>query len=277
MQYNYFDIHSHLNFSKFDEDRETVIKQLQDEKIGTITIGTDLKTSKEAIELADTYENLYAAIGIHPADEPDQIFVEEGNDSYGALVNNQKVVAVGECGLDYAFLNPRSSSDKKYSDEEAQAEKTRQKDLFEQQIHFAVRYDKPLMIHCRDAYDDCIDILKSKQQSYGEKVRGNFHFFTSPIEIAKKCLDIGFTVSFTGPITFVPELAEVVEYVPLERMMSETDAPFAAPAPYRGKRNQPLYVKEIVAKIAEIKKIDLETVQQVMVGNALVFFKIKAL
>lgn len=267
MQYTYFDIHSHLNFDTYDGDREAVIAQLKDENIATITVGTELKTSREAIELADKHENLFATIGIHPADVPRGASAEWGNhfdeSEFEKLVANKKVVAIGECGLDYARL------------ENAEAEKVRQKNLFEQQIGFAVKHNKPLMIHCRpgpqsfsgvgDAYDDCIAILRSKQQQYGEKVRGNFHFFTSPIEVAKQCLDIGFTVSFTGPITFVPEYAEIVKYVPLDRMMAETDAPFASPVPYRGKRNNPLYVKDIVVKIAEIKGVDLETVKKQLV------------
>jgi TatD DNase family protein len=264
MQYNYFDIHSHLNFSKYDEDREEVIKKLQEKKIGTITVGTELKTSREAVELADKHEHLFATIGIHPADNHTELFTEE----YEELVENKKVVAIGECGLDY-LASPEHGGGVVPS-----TEKKRQKDLFEQQIEFAVKHNKPLMIHCRNAYDDCIDMLKSKQQTYGEKVKGNFHFFTSPIETARKCLEIGFTVSFTGPITFVKEYAEIVDFVPLDRMMAETDAPFAAPAPYRGQRNSPMYVKEIVRKIAEIKNIDLETVKkQLILTTFHTFFK----
>jgi TatD DNase family protein len=173
--------------------------------------------------------------------------------------------------LDY-FVSPKQSEGGSgISDEE----KKRQKQEFEKQIEFAVKYGKPLMIHCRDAYPDCIEILKSKQQQHGERVRGNFHFFTEPVETAKKVLEIGFTVSFTGPITFVGALEELVAYVPLENMMAETDAPFAAPHPYRGQRNEPAYVKEIVAKIARIKKQDLETVRQTLVDNSLSFFGLK--
>ncbi|MDQ3014431.1 MAG: TatD family hydrolase [bacterium] len=260
MQYNYFDIHSHLNFDKYDEDREQVIKQLQDENIATITVGTGLETSQEAVGLADKYENLFATIGVHPADEPTESSFNELE--FEKLVSNKKVVAIGECGLDYTRL------------ENPEQEKARQKNLFEQQIEFAVKYNKSLMIHCRDAYEDCISILKSKQQQYGERVRGNFHFFTSPVEVAKQCLNIGFTVSFTGPITFVPEYSEIVKYVPLERIMTETDAPFASPVPHRGKRNNPLYVKEIVAKIAEIKGLDLEMVKkQLILTTFETFFK----
>lgn len=261
MKPDYFDIHSHLNFEKYDTDRETVISKLLQEKIWTNTVGTDIVTSQEAVTLADTNEHLFATIGLHPADEPSKTFDEI---EFEKLVVHPKVVAIGETGLDYFHIK---GDEKK--------EKARQKMEFEKQIEFAVKHKKPLMIHCRDAYPDCIDILKSFQKVHGEKVMGNFHFFTSPIETAKQCLEIGFTVSFTGPITFVPELEEVVKYVPLEKMMAETDSPFAAPAPYRGKRNEPAYVKEVVVKIAEIKKLDLEKVRVQLVENSLSFFGIK--
>jgi TatD DNase family protein len=130
------------------------------------------------------------------------------------------------------------------------------------------------MIHCRDAHDDVIEMLVSKQKAYGEKVRGNFHFFTEPIETARKVLNIGFSVSFTGPITFAQELAEVVSFVPIKSIMVETDAPFAAPMPFRGKRNQSRYVQEIVKKIAEIKNQNLESLKVELVKNAGSFFGI---
>jgi TatD DNase family protein len=270
---DFIDIHSHLNFSNYDNDREEIIQKLKENNIWTITVGTELKTSKEAVALADTHENLYATIGLHPT----HILEEKDNPEffdekvYEQLVKNPKVLALGECGLDYAFMSPRPGSSVPNNIEVI---KKQQKADFEKQIEFAVKYNKPLMIHCRDAYADCLDILKSKQKEYGEKVRGNFHFFTSPIEIAKECLEIGFTVSFTGPITFVSKYEDIVRYVPLERMMAETDAPFASPTPYRGKRNEPFYVKEIVKKIAEIKKEPFDKVQKQMVQNAFeLFFK----
>jgi TatD DNase family protein len=262
MQFDYFDIHSHLNFPQYETDREEIIKKLKAENIGTITVGTDIKTSQEAIDLADKHENLFATIGLHPADDPDIDHVAGFDESqFEKLVIHPKVVAIGECGLDYARLT------------DPEKQKKIQKEDFEKQIDFAVKHNKPLMIHCRDAYPDALDILSSKQKQYGEKVRGNFHFFTSPIDIAKRCLEIGFTVSFTGPITYSAQYNEVVSYVPLEKMMAETDAPFAAPVPYRGKRNEPAYVKEVVKKIAEIKNIDLDTVKNSLANTIFqVFF-----
>jgi TatD DNase family protein len=257
--WNYVDIHSHLNFSKFDTDRDAVITKLKEENIATITVGTDLKTSEEAIALT-SHENLYATIGVHPADDASQAFDEQ---AFIKLVEHQKVVAIGECGLDYARLPT-----------DTDAEKKRQKDDFEKQIEFAVKYKKPLMIHCRDAYDDCLALLKSKKSEYGDALRGNFHFFTSPVSVARQCLELDFTVSFTGPITYTTDYDEVVAFVPLEKLMAETDAPFAAPVPYRGTRNEPTYVKEVVQKIAQIKGISVEEARIATVNTAFyTFFK----
>lgn len=277
MKPDYFDIHSHLDFKDYDKDREEVIAELKKENVWTVTVGVDFKTSEEAIKLADKHENLFATIGLHPGDNKTETFDEK---EFEKLIGHTKVVAVGECGLDYARLLAN-----------AEAEKDRQKKEFERQIEFAVKYNKPLMIHCRpsfakasegkDAYDDILDMLNSKKRGYGDKLRGNFHFFTSPIEIAKQCLEIGFTISFAGPITFqnkqtgVSAYQDVVKYVPLERMMAETDAPLVAPVPHRGQRNNPLYVKDVIKKIAEIKNEDFEKVRQMLVDNALNFFGIK--
>jgi TatD DNase family protein len=261
MQFEYFDIHSHLNFSQYDADRESIIARLLEKKIGTITVGTDITTSKEAVELATNHEHLFAAIGIHPADNPESLRSEGFNEKeFTKLVTHPKVVAIGECGLDYFRLS------------QPEIQKKKQKESFEQQIHFAVLHNKPLMIHCRDAYPDTIEILKSKQKEFGEKVRGNFHFFTSPIEIAKQCLGIGFTVSFTGPITYGSDYDRVVEFVPLTSMMIETDAPFAAPVPYRGKRNEPAYVEYIAQKVANIKRKNIDEVKKALVNNVLHHF-----
>lgn len=274
-QFDLFDIHSHLNFKDFDRDREEVIAEMAERNIGTITVGTGLKSSSEAVRLANDHLNLFACIGLHPADDHVETFSEK---EYADLVGHPKTVAIGECGLDYSFKKrARAKNTVVHAEENAEktdedAEKKRQKNEFEKQIEFAVRYDKPLMIHCRDAYPDAIDILNSKKGEYGDKLRGNFHFFTSPVEIAKKCLELGFTVSFTGPITFIPEYANIVKYVPLERMMVETDSPFAAPVPFRGKRNTPLYVEKIVDKIAEIKGQGLDNVRKQLASNVFDIF-----
>lgn len=262
--YEYFDIHSHLNFPDYN-DREEVIAEMKRQNIGTITVGTNFESSEQAVDLAKQHDNLFASIGLHPIDDPSSFFDEK---KFSDVVKNPKVVAIGECGLDYSRLPVGSN--------EIEKEKKRQKNEFEKQIEFSVRYGKPLMIHCRDAYPDALEVLASKKREYGDKVRGNFHFFTSPIEIARQCLEIGFTVSFTGPVTFVKEYAEIVKYVPLEKMMCETDAPFAAPVPYRGKRNSPLYVIEIIKKVADIKGLSIDKVKKQLMSNVFELFLMEA-
>ncbi len=254
----YFDIHSHLNFHDYDLNREAVMERLALSETGTIVVGTDLESSKWAVEIAEKYENVYACIGVHPVDDPTRIFDKK---LFVDLVKHPKIVAVGECGLDF-FHN------KKEIDFE------RQKSEFLKHIEFALEYDKPIMIHSRDAYDEVLEILEPLKKEYGERLRGNSHFFTGSLEQAKRYWAIGFTTSFTGVITFTHDYDEVIKNTPLNMIMSETDAPWVAPVPYRGKRNEPSFVVEVVKKIAEIRGEDLETVQKALVENACRAYKI---
>ena len=260
MRLNHFDIHSHLESPKFDKDRDELISRMQDEGVFTITVGTDLENSKRAVRLANKYENVFASIGLHPNDNLEDFREKD----YIELVKNPKTVAIGECGLEFFRLG-----------EDAEEEKRRQIDIFEKQIDFAVKYDKPLMIHVRDAHLEVLNILDKKKKEYGRILRGNIHFFSGDVELAKKYIDLGFAISFTGVITFTNDYDEVVREIPLEYIMSETDAPFVAPKPHRGERNNPLYVKEVVKRIAEIKGLGEKEVEKVMVENAIKFFKIK--
>ena len=241
----YFDIHSHLNFKDYDADREEVIKRLKDTDTHTIVVGTDLESSKSAVDLADKYKEIYACIGIHPIDSSSK---NSDISLFSELVKHPKVVAIGECGLDFYHA-------KKETDYE------RQKTLFLSQIDFAVNHNKPLMIHARDAYTE---ILKILEQFNG--LRGNVHFFAGNIDIAKRFFDIGFTISFTGVITFSKDYDEVIKSAPIDMIMSETDAPFVAPVPYRGKRNEPVFVSEVVKKIAEIREEGEEQVRAALVN-----------
>ena len=145
---------------------------------------------------------------------------------------------------------------------------------FEAQIDIAVKYNKPLMIHCRDAYPEVLKILTDKKEIHGDKLRGNFHFFAGTLEEAQQILDLGFNFSFTGVITFAKQYEDLVKMAPLDRIFSETDCPYVTPAPYRGKRNEPAYVSEVVKKIAEIKEMDTEAVNAQIVKNAVNFFSL---
>jgi len=255
----YIDIHSHINFKAFNEDRDQVIERALAEDTWMINVGTQLDTSKSAVELAHKYDQgVYAIVGLHPIhteashydekelDEGGVVFTSRGEifdkDAYLELAKDKKVVGIGECGLDYYHMNEKSIA--------------KQKKVFIQQIKLAQEVKKPLMLHIRNnkenkkhnAYKDVIKILKD----YPE-VRGNVHFFAGSEADAKQFLKLGYTLSFTGVITFSHDYDEIVKNTPLDMIMSETDCPYVAPVPYRGRRNEPIYVSEIVKKIAEIK------------------------
>lgn len=256
----YFDIHSHLNLKGFEEDLDQVIARLKETETHTIVVGTDYETSKRAVELADKHEEIYACIGVHPVDDPTRVFEKE---KFEELVKHPKVVAVGECGLDFFHIGKGFDFE-------------RQKKLFLEQIEFAIEHGKPIMIHARDAYPDILEILEPLHAEHGGKLRGNVHFFAGNWGVAERFIAIGFTLSFTGVITFANQYDEVIKNAPLESIMAETDAPYVSPAPYRGKRNEPSYVVEVVRRIAEIRwdgegdfEAHLDKVSSALVNNAL--------
>ncbi len=275
----YIDIHSHVNFKAFDLDRDEVIARALENNTWVINVGTQVDTSKKAVEMAEKYqEGVYAIVGLHPIHTGASFhdgkelgqggaeFTSRGEnfdkEKYREFLKNKKVVAVGECGLDY------------YRCTEESIEK--QKKAFRQQIELALEFGKPLMLHIRNnldglttahpkpnAYKDAIEILRE----YNE-VRGDVHFFAGTVEDAKNFIELGFTLSFTGVITFTKDYDEVIKNTPIEMIMSETDAPYVSPVPYRGKRNEPIYVREVVKKIAEIKGLDEEKVAKTIIANA---------
>ncbi len=267
----YIDIHSHLNFKDYKGDLDAVLKRMEENGVATIVVGTDLESSREAVELAEKNENIFACIGAHPADDRSFVFDEK---DFLPFVQKAKCVAVGECGLDYFRLDKLFANSR-----ELENEKERQKKEFIKQIEFSIKYKKPLMLHLRDsvdasAYDDAFNILESYLLNHESIPRGNCHFFAGTLEQAKKFIDLGFTLSFTGVITFAREYEGLVKGVPLDMIHSETDSPFASPIPYRGKRNEPSYVIEIVKKIAEIKGEDIEKVRTKLLENARKTFQI---
>jgi TatD DNase family protein len=251
----FFDSHSHLNDARFDSDRTEVLSRMKEKDCWSLVVGTDRKMSEDAITLAQANEWIFASVALHPADNFEEIFDEA---VYKNLAKQPKVVAIGECGLDYSRIPA----------EKREEEATRQTALFEKHVEIAILNNLPLMIHCRDAHFDLLQILESKKKEYGEKLRGNIHFFSEGPEIAKKYFDLDFTISFTGVLTFARNYDETVRYAPLEKILSETDAPYVAPVPYRGKRNEPIYVEEVVKAIANIRNQSFETVRETMVENA---------
>lgn len=283
MTLKYIDIHSHLNFPDYDADpadsgagREAVLARMAETETGTIVVGTDFESSKRAVELAEKHENIWACIGVHPADDASASFEV---DKFNKLVSSSKVVAIGECGLDFFHrdktLTPPSPSYIKRGNERELLEFERQKNLFLEQVNFAIAHKKPLMIHSRDAYEELLQILEPLKAEHGEALRGDVHFFAGDLKIAKRFWDIGFTTSFTGVITFARNYDEVIKNAPIEMIMSETDSPFVTPVPYRGKKNEPSYVSEVVKKIAEIRGEDFEIVRMAMVDNAKRVFRFR--
>ncbi|MBI2635256.1 MAG: TatD family hydrolase [Parcubacteria group bacterium] len=282
-----FDSHCHLHLPQYDDDREEMIGRLKEAGIKAISVGTDLEESKKAIELTKKYPDLlWASIGLHPNDN-----LEENFDigKYRELAKDQSVVAIGECGLDYAFFaRERNERFQKRASAEAFGKgglsqtrtKSQQKDIFIKQIELAKELNKPIILHCRpsagsqDAYEDAIDILNSYFTIPDSSGNGVAHFFVGSKETAEKFIDLGFYISFAGPITFADEYKEAVEYVPLDKILIETDSPFAAPAPHRGKRNEPAYVEFVARKIAEWKGLSFDKVATQTHNNAKALFKI---
>lgn len=254
------DAHGHLNDPRFDEDRDAALARMRAAGVAAIVVGTDREMSARAIALAAAEPDIWATVGQHPTDTHDELFDEAW---YRVQATHPRVVAIGECGLDYYW-----PTHNKWPEGE-KVEKKRQHDLFAQQIALAKKAGKPLMIHGRptpktmDAYDDILAILDEHRYAGG----GDVHFFVGNTDIAKKFLDRGFTLSFTGVITFTHDYDDVVRFVPLDRILSETDAPYVAPVPYRGKRNESAYVTEVVRAIARIRAISEEEAASQLLEN----------
>ncbi|MHB1118315.1 MAG: TatD family hydrolase, partial [Minisyncoccota bacterium] len=247
-----------------------VLARMRERSVAAIIVGVDFKSSQDSAMVASfVEEGVFACVGVHPIDTRTMHFSES---LFVDLVKSKRVVAIGECGLDYSRLNDST---------DILDEKDRQRALFEAQIDFALAHDLPLMLHVRDsnkmladAHRDVLAILKKKKETAGVHLCGNVHFFSQTIEIAREYFALDFTISFTGVVTFSDEYNEVVRLAPLDCIMTETDCPYVAPIPYRGKRNEPIFVEEVVKKIAEIRGEDFETVRKATVANALRVFNI---
>lgn len=272
MPFRYIDTHAHLNLAQFATDKDAVIERLRAEHVAAINVGTRKVTNELAVELAKHHEHLYAIVGIHPINvitaDPDDHGAEAPEPSldyawYKALASHEKVVGIGECGFDYFHNSPDTYQ--------------AQREVFSAQIALANELQKPLMLHLRNtkdgqgrnAYDDALEVLKAEAT-----VPGNAHFFAGTYEQAQAFIEIGYTVSFTGVITFAQMYEPIVRDLPLEMIHAETDCPYVAPVPYRGQRCEPWMVKEVYKKIAAIKGLDEAVVQEQLLVNARQLYRI---
>ena len=262
----FYDTHAHLDFPDFREEVDEVVQRASDAGISRIvTIGTELESSRRAIDLAKRFDGVFAAVGWHPNDclaAPDDVSAE-----LERLAKAPKVVAIGEIGIDHYRL-PSTRGGSAADDE---AFKARQVSLFQQQLEVAAKLGLNVVVHQRAAFEACIEVF----EPFADRVRGVFHCFVNDPAAARRVIDLGSLVSFTGVCTFknAVEVRESLASVPLDKLMLETDAPFLAPVPYRGKRCEPAYVREISQVAAETRGIGLEELAEATGATARDFFK----
>lgn len=261
------DSHTHLESQFFGDYKNKALKRALDDKIFIINVGVDRKSSQEAVKVANqNFFGIWATIGQHPTENEKFDY-----NFYKKLALEEKVVAIGECGLDYYKI--QNSKFKNQNDNlKLKNFKKAQKELFIQHIKLAKEVNKPLMIHCRDAFDDLIKILKPNTKNLKPSI---IHFFTGTFDNAKKLLEIGFYFTFGGLITFNRNFDEIIKFLPLDKILLETDAPFVAPVPYRGQKNEPAYIIEIAKKMAEIKNVSFKEICRQTTENTKVVFRLK--
>jgi TatD DNase family protein len=273
----FFDTHAHVQFNAYKDDGHEIITRTLKEGTWMNLIGSQIDTSRRAVKYAEQYDaGVYALVALHPThlfshivDEDEIQFKSREEvfdyDAYRALTHSKKVVGIGECGLEYFRLDQYKES--------VDAIKKKQHDAFDAQIQLALETNLPIAIHCREAYDEVYEMIKNRPG-----LRGLMHCYLGTWEQAKRFLDLGFFISFSGIVTFknAKALQEVARQVPLEQMVIETDCPYLTPEPHRGKRNEPLYVEYVARKIAELKGGDVEEIAQKTTKNALKLFGISA-
>lgn len=276
----FIDTHSHLHFPDYDADRETCIARMQEKDIGTIVVGTTLGTSRSAIAFAEKHANIWATVGYHP-EHFSSTFAYQGEEDKGdysitalkeLAQSSNKVIAIGETGLDFYRM------DEGIDIEQA---KQKQEQGFREQLRLASELQLSLVIHCRDAFTDIVRILAEEKQN-GHAPQTIIHCFTGTWAEAQPLLDLGCFLSFSGIITFPlkktqdPEqsIQRVIERMPMDRVLVETDAPFLAPVPYRGKRNEPAYVEHVAYTIAQIWGLSIESCAEQLRKNTQVAFGI---
>ncbi len=257
MENKFIDSHAHLDDERFNKDREDVINALNENGIeAVLDPGADLNSSKLAVALADRYPFIYAAVGCHPHDS--KFMNDDAMNTFRQLAKNKKVVGIGEIGLDYFYDN----SDRKT-----------QKIWFREQIRLARELDLPYIVHDRDAHEDVFRIMK---EEHYDGTRGILHCYSSSVEMAKEFVKLGFYISLGGPVTFkkakTPKL--VAKEIPLDKLLIETDSPYLTPEPFRGKRNEPKYIRYVAEEIARIKEVPVEVIAENTRENFKKLFKL---
>jgi len=245
------DSHAHIHFEDFEEGPETILQRAAEAGVGClINVGTDLESSKQSLTLAKEFPQVFAVVGYHPHEA--KLMGAKELDAIRQLAGHEQVVAIGEIGLDYHYdHSPRDV----------------QQEVFRKQIQLAKELKLPIVIHCRDAFDDCLKILTEEQAWKGG---GVFHCYTGDLTMAKRIVKKGFYISFSGIVTFkqAQDLQAVARDIPRDRFLIETDAPYLAPTPNRGKRNEPAYVRQVAEKVAELKGVSLADVERISARNA---------
>lgn len=272
------DSHCHLHFAPYQKDLDAVLARMKEADVWAITVGTTIETSSEGIDFAEKHENVWATVGYHP-EHFTSSFHDESEGEIGAYSfeelerlarSSKKIVAIGETGLDFFRMDENVDREKG---------KAIQEKAFREHIALADKLDLPVVIHCREALEKLAEVVKD-EQARGKKVRGVVHCYTGTWEEAQPLLDLGLYISFTGIITFPPRKNEdpeksfnrVIERMPIERLLIETDAPWLTPVPYRGQRNEPAYVKHVAEQLAKLRHADFEAVSKQTTENAMKLF-----
>jgi len=273
------DTHAHINFRDYKDDADAVIKRALENDVWLINVGAEFRTSKRAVEYSQKYpQGVFSAIGLHPSHLHDQK-IKEGNiefetkaekfdeQKYKNLTQHSKVVAIGEAGLDYYHLKAETP-------QEILRLKELQKENFLNHLKLAQELNKPIIVHCREAHKDVLEILNSSFIIHNSKLNGVVHSFSGNYKQARQYRQLGLKIAFNGIITFARDYDKVILDTPLKDILLETDCPYLTPVPYRGKRNEPLYIIEVAKKLAEIKQISLEEVAEQTTKNAREVFRI---
>lgn len=253
MNLKLIDTHCHLEDDKFSNDRhKTILRAKQEDIITIINIGSDLDTSKQSVTLANKYDFIYATVGLHPHEASK--FSDDDYQAFLKLAKDKKVVGIGEIGLDYyKDISPRHI----------------QQYVFRIFIRLAKSINLPIIIHNRQADADILKILKEEKAD-----KGVFHSFSSDVNMLKEVIKLGFYISISGVVTYSDALAKIVKLIPKERLLIETDCPYLTPVPYRGKRNEPAYLKYTLQKISQILEMEIETCAKIITSNVANLFKI---